>query len=148
MKYRKNADAANYEVGYGNPPQHTRFKRGQSGNPKGRPKGVRNFKTDLRAMLDTPVKLTRDGKRRKVSTQQAVLLRLQEKALRGDGRALDRLLALAQSYNDHELVTATGLDAEDASVLQIYRTRVLSGLATDLDLDLDGGERDDTGQEA
>jgi len=77
-----------------------------------------------------------------------MLLRLQEKALRGDSRALDRVLALAQSYNDHELVTATGLDAEDASILQIYRTRVLSGSATDLDLDQDEGERDDAGQEA
>ena len=35
-----------YEVGRGKPPLHTRFKPGQSGNPKGRPKGVRNFKTD------------------------------------------------------------------------------------------------------
>ena len=68
--------------------------------------------------------------------------------LAGDSRALDRVLALAQSYNDHELVTATGLDAEDASILQIYRTRVLSGSATDLDLDQDEGEHDDVGQEA
>ena len=36
------------KVGYGKPPLHSRFTRGQSGNPKGRPKGVRNFKTDVR----------------------------------------------------------------------------------------------------
>jgi hypothetical protein len=146
---RSNADAANYEVGYGKAPAHTRFKRGQSGNPKGRPKGVRNFKTDLQATLDAPVKLTRDGKRRKVSTQQAALLRLGEKALRGDSRALDRLLALAQTYTDDDSVGATSLAAEDVCVLEIYKTRVLSGSATDLDWGQDRGEgeRDASGEE-
>ena len=42
---------ADYEVGRGKPPLHTRFKPGESGNPKGRPKGVRNFKTDVQATL-------------------------------------------------------------------------------------------------
>ena len=40
---RKGAEG-NHEVGYGKPPKHTRFKPGQSGNSKGRPKGVRNFR--------------------------------------------------------------------------------------------------------
>jgi hypothetical protein len=78
------------------------------------------------------VKLTSDGKPRKVSTQAAMLLRLREKALHGDGRALDRLLTLAQAYNDDDSVGATSLAAEDACVLETYRTRVLSGSATDL----------------
>jgi hypothetical protein len=137
---RSKADAANFEVGYGKPPPHTRFKRGQSGNPKGRPKGVRNFKTDLRATLNAPVKLTSDGKPRKVSTQVAILMRLREKALRGDGRALDRYLALAQAYDDGHSVNATSLAAEDAAVLETYRARLLSGSATDIHPGQDRGE--------
>ena len=38
----KRPDAAGHDVGYGKPPKHGRFKPGQSGNPKGRPKGSRN----------------------------------------------------------------------------------------------------------
>jgi hypothetical protein len=118
-----------YEVGRGKPPLHTRFKPGQSGNPKGRPKGVRNFQTDVQATLNAPVKVTRQGKRRKLSTQEAALLRLREKALGGDARALDRLLGLAQAYNNEELTAAAGLSAGDAMLLEIYKARVLSGAA-------------------
>ena len=107
---------------------HTRFKPGQSGNPKGRPKD--NFRTDVQATLKAPVKVSRDGKRRKLSTQEAALLRLREKALSGDARALDRLLGLAQVYNNEELTAAAAdLSAGDAMLLEIYKARVLSGAA-------------------
>ena len=118
-----------YDVGYGKPPEHSRSKPGQSGNSKGRPKGVRNFKTDVQTTLKAPVKVTREGKQRRLSTQEAALLRLREKALSGDARALDRLLGLAQAYNNEELTTAAGLSAGDATLLEIYQGRVLSGAA-------------------
>lgn len=41
------APSANYDVGYGKPPKDTRFKPGQSGNPKGRPKGSKNKRPGL-----------------------------------------------------------------------------------------------------
>lgn len=105
--------AAGYNVGYGKPPEHSRFRKGKSGNPKGRPKGVRNFTTDLQAMLSMPVSVTEDGKRQKISTQHAALLRLREKALTGDQRALDRLLALALSHAPEEGSHAAGKMAPD-----------------------------------
>ena len=133
---------ADYEVGRGKPPLHTRFRPGQSGNPKGRPKGVHNFRTDVQATLKAPVKVTREGKRRKLSTQEAALLRLREKALGGDARALDRLLGLAQAYNNEELTAATSLSAGDALLLEIYKARVLSGAAgrSDLAKENEGGD--------
>jgi hypothetical protein len=118
-----------YDVGYGRPPVHSRFKPGQSGNSKGRPKGVRNFKTDVQTTLKASVRVTRGGKPRNVSTQEAALLRLREKALGGDARALDRLLALAQTFNNEELTAAASLSSYDASVLKIFEARVRSGAA-------------------
>jgi Family of unknown function (DUF5681) len=46
---------ADYEVGYGKPPRHTRFKKGQSGNPRGRPNGSKNLSTLLSETLSEPV---------------------------------------------------------------------------------------------
>jgi len=123
-------DGADYEIGYGKPPVRTRFKPGQSGNPKGRPKGVRNFGTDVKATLKAPVKVTRDGRPRKVSTQEAMLLRLREKALGGEARALDRLVHLAQTYNNEDMTAAAAsLAAADEMVVEVFKARVLSGAA-------------------
>lgn len=116
-----------YQVGYRNPPPYGTWKPGQSGNPMGRRKGTRNFKTDVKATLTAPVQVTRGGKPRTISTQEAMLLRLREKALGGDIRAIHQLMQLAQIYNTDELAASVGLSAVDENVLQIYRRRILTG---------------------
>lgn len=116
-------------VGYGKPPKHTQFKRGQSGNPKGRPKGTRNFRTELRETLNAPVNVTTDGKERRVSTRKATLLRLRQKALGGDTRALDRIISLAQRADEDEEIqkplAAAEVSAEDARLIELFRERIL-----------------------
>ncbi len=115
-----------YEVGYGKPPKHTQFTKSRSGNPKGRPKGSNNFRTDVKHTLKEPVRLNKGGKRKTVSTQEAALLRLREKALSGDARALDRIIELARIYNDQEIAEAvTKLDQADAEILEAYNERLL-----------------------
>lgn len=118
-----------YEIGYGRPPKSTRFRPGKSGNPRGRTKGLRNFKTDVTATLRALVRITRDGKPRKISTQEAALLRLTEKALGGDIRALERYLQLAQIYNNEELSASSGLSTDDAAILELFKARLLCGAA-------------------
>lgn len=114
-----------YEIGYGKPPKDTRFKKGQSGNPKGRPKGRRNLKNDVLATLAAPVKVSEQGRKKTVSTQLAVLLRLREKALTGDARALDQLLSLARSYNSEDLEhVAQALPDEDQEIVGAYMQRL------------------------
>lgn len=115
-----------YEVGYGKPPKHTQFNKDQSGNPKGRPKGSRNFSTDVKDTLKARVGLTGDGKRKTVSTQLATLLQLRKKALSGDARALDRMIELARTYNDEEIAEAAAkLSLTDDEVLEAHNERVL-----------------------
>ena len=84
------------EAGYGKPPKSGMFKKGQSGNPKGRPKGVKNFQTELRSVLRSKVTVTEAGKLKSVSVVEAALMRLREKALKGDQRALEILLGYAR----------------------------------------------------
>lgn len=119
-----------YEVGYGKPPKHSQFKPGQSGNPRGRPKGSKNFKGDLLDVLSMTVQISENGRTKKISSQRAGLLRLREKALAGDARALDKLLELARNYNDEEensdQVTRS---ASDRSILANFEARVRQRLA-------------------
>jgi hypothetical protein len=98
------------DVGYGRPPKEHRWKPGQSGNRKGRPKGVRNFQTDLEDLLSSRVTVMENGRRKKVPVQKAALLRLGEKALKGDGRSIEKLLELALNLSDER----AGREAERA----------------------------------
>src|SRR6266566_6107573 len=116
------ADSNGYEVGYGKPPQHTQFRAGRSGNPAGRRKGVRNLATDVKRILKVPVKMKENGRSRKISTQEGVLMRLREKALQGDARALDRVVELALRFNNDagEIGLAQPLGADDQVILAAY----------------------------
>jgi len=119
-----------YEVGYCKPPKHSRFKQGQSGNPNGRPKGSKNFSTQVRETLDLPVPIKEGGKTVQISTQKAALMRLREKALKGDQRALDRLLGLAQVYSRDEidLTALEHLPETDQAILDRYLARKAGGV--------------------
>ena len=62
--------ARDYKVGYKKPPLHSRFKKGQSGNPRGRPRGAKNFSSVLNDALNQPVFVTENGRRRKISKRE------------------------------------------------------------------------------
>jgi hypothetical protein len=82
------------DVGYGKPPVGTQFRKGVSGNPGGRPRGIRNLKTDLSAELESKVQVTEGGRQRTLSKRQALLKRLVSQALNGDNKATSLLLSL------------------------------------------------------
>ena len=91
------ADEREYSVGKGKPPQHTRFQKGQSGNPKGRPKGKTNLATVLEKALREKVVINENGQRKTVTKLEAALTALVNKAASGDLRALQQLAALVRS---------------------------------------------------
>ena len=77
-----------YEVGYGRPPQATRFKTGQSGNPKGRPRGSHNLHTLLSDAMHTRVPVTIEGRRVYLTKAQVAVRQQVDNAAKGDLRAL------------------------------------------------------------
>ncbi|MBS9718528.1 DUF5681 domain-containing protein [Pseudohalocynthiibacter aestuariivivens] len=122
------------KTGYGKPPKETRFRKGQSGNPRGRRKGSCNFTADLDKILDAPMTITENGRLKKVSSQMAMLLRLREKALKGDARALDRLLGFAQQrFEDREArATERELAASEQDILARFEQDLLRRAADTL----------------
>jgi hypothetical protein len=120
----ESSGALPYKVGYGRPPKASQFQKGKSGNPRGRQKGVRNFHTDLKLSLEMPVKLNESGKPKRVSTQEALILRLREKALKGDRRALETYIALAKTV----VRDAQAEGSYDLSRLSLEELHELEGL--------------------
>ena len=107
-----------YEVGYGKPPKHSQFKTGQSGNPKGRKKGVKNINTILDGILNEKVVLSENGRTYKVSKKQALCRRLVNKGLSGDMKAIGTILshlfnqALESEVRSAALNSTAGIDQE------------------------------------
>jgi hypothetical protein len=87
-------DEGDYEVGYGKPPSHTRFVKGQSGNPRGRPPGAKNMKTLLTKALNQLVVVTDNGGRRKVSKREAIVTQLVNRSAKADFKAIQILLGM------------------------------------------------------
>lgn len=93
------------KVGYKNPPKHSQFKKGQSGNPKGRPKNGRGLKTDLKAELIGKMKIRVNGEDISGTKQQLMLRTLTVRAASGDISATRILINLVMQVlgpEDHE----------------------------------------------
>ncbi|MCW5680008.1 MAG: hypothetical protein KF794_02750 [Xanthobacteraceae bacterium] len=89
-------ESSNSAVGYGKPPRHTQFKPGTSGNPKGRPKNVRNLRKAVEELFNGKVTVREGETTRKMSKLEAVFLRNLNNALKGDHRAIQAVTGIAK----------------------------------------------------
>jgi len=97
------SDTVDDKVGYKRPPKHAQFKRGQSGNRSGRPKGRRNLKLDLAEELSKTVSIQKDGRSRRVSKQRAFVETLVNGAIAGNPQFARLLISLCGQTLDGEL---------------------------------------------
>jgi hypothetical protein len=91
-----------YEIGYRRPPASGQFKKGASGNPKGRPKGSSNFLTLLDKELAQKIVVTENGRKKTLTRLQAMVKRMVAGALQGDQKQLLALVEILRRTGSFE----------------------------------------------
>src|SRR5258705_13717568 len=94
-------DAEDIAVGYRKPPRVTRFTKGRSGNPSGRPRG-RHREAAYEAVLGQMVTIREGGVERPVTAAEAFLLQLTKRGLEGDGAAARESLAMIEQARERQ----------------------------------------------
>jgi len=123
--------SAEYEVGYKKPPKAGQFKKGQSGNPKGRPKGTQNVSTVVQKALCRKVTVTVNGKLHKTTVLEATLMATAAKGMGGDTKAAKLVLDLAgahlpsvpsdAAHEEHPTTASFQWTEEDAKLARFLR---------------------------
>ena len=116
----------NYAVGYKKPPSHSRFQPGQSGNPKGRSKGSRNFKTDLAEDLALTVPITEGNKQTIMTKQRAFAKSAINSAIQGKGRAPHVMAAMIEKHFPSDMGddSDAGLSADETVLFDLLMARL------------------------
>ena len=122
-------NTGDYEIGRGKPPRHAGFQKGRSGNPKGRPKGSKNFATLLSQALDEKVYITEDGRRRRVTKRELVVKQLVNKSASADLRAIKQLTDIVERVDQQAgalpaTPPAAAFSASDEEVIAELKKRM------------------------
>ena len=116
-----------YEVGYGKPPKATRFRKGVSGNPTGRPKGSRSISSILAKLGRERVKVTTNGKTRTMTKLEVVFTQLNNQAASGNLKAIRELLSAHRLFAEPQQIdeiTPAARQEHDEGVLKNIAKRV------------------------
>jgi hypothetical protein len=108
-----------YEVGYGRPPKAHQFKKGQSGNPKGRKRKPNSVQAQMRSILLRRISINEGGSTKRLSLQEVILRTFVNKAAKGDQKAAELALKLAYSseFADTDAIDQNTLSAEERTML-------------------------------
>jgi hypothetical protein len=121
-------DDQDYEVGYGKPPVASRFAKGKSGNPGGRPRGSGRQRKALIELLTEDVTVREGNRTRKISKFEAINARLVNAGLSGDLKACLKILSMVSPSDIRNHVEATGpqkepITAEEAAKMYMRMIR-------------------------
>jgi hypothetical protein len=112
----KKRPTGDYDVGYCRPPVHTQYEKGESGNPKGRTKGRRNVKTELKEIVNKKFKVREGETEHKLSLLGANVLAHGVKGAKGDVRSASLFLSNAQKMGLLEDEEASSAEASMRAV--------------------------------
>ena len=133
-KSNSSANAA-YRVGYRSPPKTTQFKKGESGNPKGRPKGSRSLQNILIEELKSTVTIHENGRSKTVKKGEVIAKQMVNKAMAGDHKAANLVLGVSQQHEYQEALNAPSaietLPQEDRQVMQSLMERLKAQASSD-----------------
>ncbi|HOP21172.1 MAG TPA: DUF5681 domain-containing protein [Amphiplicatus sp.] len=127
---KKSDPNEDYEVGYDRPPRETRFKKGESGNPKGRPKGARNTSIIFDEVLSSMVDYRENGRHRKAEGREVLARQAFAKAAKGDLKAMAFMMKHdpknaqaaidAAAQNENGAQDPADIDAADKQILELF----------------------------
>ena len=117
-----------YKIGRGRPPLHTRFKKGQSGNPRGPRPRQKNLPALLVAALNEPVVASADGDSRQITKREAVIAQLVDMSTGADLRAMKMLIDMLKDIEERAgtapLPKASPLTPADEEVVENLLARL------------------------
>lgn len=118
------------DVGYGKPPIKSRFVKGKSGNPKGRPRGSARQRRNLIELLGEEVSIQEGGRIRKITKYEVINTRLIHAAMKGDLKAIAKVLSMVApsdmaAATQSEIERKRPVTAEEAS--KAYREFIAIG---------------------
>lgn len=119
-----------YAVGYKKPPANSQFKKGHSGNPRGKLRGRKNLKTELVEELGTRVTIPLSGKQQTLSMQSIMIKRWVSDAAKGDARARDQLIRLIGEIEQTQPQTANDPigEAKDNELLERLKAELVASI--------------------
>lgn len=127
-------DDEDYKVGYGRPPKKSQFRKGQSGNPKGRPKGAKGFAATMQRQLARKVPVRQGNQTVWMTVEEALSSRALELASKGNIAALRLVFGMEREFSERAVYASGGAaeppipDEIDEAIMQHFSALIAQGL--------------------